>query len=611
MAISYVMERLAALRSENAPYLADRWRTRQIMNGGAQGIAAVMAWNQGKESSGQLSGLGDDLPAVNMLASGIERLAQKVGQPPSLKMPYGQKDTEETRKAAEKLEYIVEGWDHMSRVDLQYRQIGRWLPGYAFYSQVITPQRNRVTGQLWPHLSLRDPFDSWPGYFGVDQQPAEIAYRRAVSVQVLKRVYPEYDWEDYLKKRSPSTMMSSPAIRDHVGGSESWDGPGGKIQVLEYYNDAGCYVCVPEFELILDYSPNICDTGPMFVVGKRISFDRMISAYHHVIGLMAQMAKLNMLSLIAAESSVFKETNIIGDLESGEYERGWGAVNFFSQGTTIDRPTGENNYQVWQQIDRIERQLRIGAAYDEGSDSLAARGGFITGRGQRELRDPVEANIDEYQTVIARTTEEADTRRLEWEDKHEASKKKKVFWIRGNVSAEETYVPKKDIAGNYHSQRVYGMMAGWDDSQKIVAGLQLLQARVIDPLTFQENLRGLDNTPQINQRASQWRAKEDVFLMLEARAQQGDPAAAMALVEIMDDPDNMTTVMKRLFTPAEPAPTPEEVAMMAGGGIPPGAVPPGAEAELGPGPTVQTILSELEASGVTGGGAQTVSVNRR
>ena len=601
----HVLYRIEDLRKTNSDYQGDRTRIRQIMNGGPAGIAAIMAWDQGKGSSGRMNSnaLGDDLPAANMMASGVERLAQKVGVVPTLKMPYGIRDSDRARKAAEKRERIVEGWDRLSNIRMQFPQVGRWLPGYAYVAWVIRPRTDGVTGQLWPHMELRDPFDTWPGFFGAGQQPTEVAFRRNVPIPALEAAYPDIPWSAYSEKRKETDKP-----KHNRGGQPareaSWEGAGGGVQIIEYLDDTGTYVCAPEFEVVSDYIPNKLDTGPMFHIAKRFSFDRLLSQYHHVIGLVSMMAKMNVLSLIAAEDSVFKETNIIGDMEGNTYERGRFAINFFEPGTRIEKPTGENNQQIFQQIDRLERQLRIGAAYDQGSDSLAARGGFITGKGQQELRDPIQANIGEYQRIISSAMETLDTRRLEWEEKHEGSKKKRVFYIDGSKQGEETYTPKTDIDGSWRSRRVYGMMATWDDSSKIVAGLQLLQGGIIDTLTMQENLDGIDDVTKVNQRINQDRARNDLFAALEQRAAEGDPQATMIMVEIMDKPDKTVEILKKFFTPEDPQMSPEEAAMAGQGG---------AELEGGGGPLpqVQTVLSELEASGRTGGGVQSVSVNRR
>ena len=67
----------------------------------------------------------------------------------------------------------------------------------------------------------------------------------------------------------------------------------------------------------------------------------MQSQFHHVIGLMANMAKINVLSVIAMEDAVFTETNIIGEIESGQYKKGRFAVNYLTPGSQISKPTNK------------------------------------------------------------------------------------------------------------------------------------------------------------------------------------------------------------------------------------------------------------------------------
>ena len=94
---------------------------------------------------------------------------------------------------------------------------------------------------------------------------------------------------------------------------------------------------------------------------------------------------------------------------------------------------------------------------------------------------------------------------------------------------------------------------------------------------------------------------------LGQRAAQGDAAADMALIEIMEKPAGAVTTLKKLFTPEDPQMSEQEMAMVgAPGQMPPGmgGMPPGAEQlEGGPPPGVSTILSQMESPG---GGAMTV-----
>ena len=84
---------------------------------------------------------------------------------------------------------------------------------------------------------------------------------------------------------------------------------------------------------------------------------------------------------------------------------------------------------------------------------------------------------------------------------------------------------------------------------------------------------------------------------LGQRSAERDPAADMALVQIMDKPGTTTETLKKIFTPEEPQMSPEEEQMMAASGGPPGADP------VGPPPAVQTVLAQMEAPG---GGVQSV-----
>jgi len=575
----------------------DKLRIRNIMDGGPEGIMAIMAWNKGRQDGASAASLGEDLPSVNMMASGVERLGQKVGQIPTLKMPFGPKDEDNARSSAEVRERLVQSWDHMSVMRLQFPQIGRWLPGYGSYSWKLCPKHDPVTRQRYPHAELRDPFDTWTGWLGPMQDPTDIAYRRVVPLAALEKIYPRDDWrvlEERVKGQPDSVMYGTPRNR-------GWEGPRHGVAVIEYICSEGTYVCVPEAGVVVDYYPNILTTGLPFVYKKRISFNRLVSQYHHIIGLSAQQAKLNILALIAAEDATFRETNIIGEMEGNTYEKGRDAVNHYTRGTTIDRPTGgEGVAQLFAQIDRVTAMLRIGAAYDEGSDSLAARGGFITGRGQDALRDPVEANIKEYHTIITVGTEELDTKRLEWEQEMEKGEKKRVFWIEGGAGIEELYEPDKDIDGNWRSHRVYGLMATWDDPSKIVTALQLLQGEIIDVTEIQDNLDGLQDAAQMNQRMRRQKAEKTLMFALEQRAVNNDPAATMALIEIRDTPNDIGEILTKFFTPAEPQMSPEEAALAQQdqGLEPPGGVP-----------TVQTILSRLTGGGQAEGGVQTVGTN--
>ena len=214
--------------------LMDRRRIRAVMNGGPEGVQAVLGWDA-DGPAGDMRDMGADLPTANLMWSGLERLSQKVGRMPTLKtdmIPI--RDTKKARSAADKRARIVQGWDDNQRIELQYPQIGRWLPGYGFVAHVI--RERMYAGDPYPVAELRDPYDCYPGWFGPDQQPEEMAVVRRISYRDLYRIYP------HAKAVSPRPNRQSSGVV--ILGSGNWEGATGlgtdTTEIVEYIeNDNG------------------------------------------------------------------------------------------------------------------------------------------------------------------------------------------------------------------------------------------------------------------------------------------------------------------------------------------------------------------------------------
>ena len=142
----------------------------------------------------------------------------------------------------------------------------------------------------------------------------------------------------------------------------------------------------------------------------------------------------------------------------------------------------------------------------------------------------------------------------------------------------ENYDPGKDIS-SFQTRRVYGAMAGYDEPQKIVTGLQLLNAGIIDSQTLQENLDGLDNIVRVNERITREKADKVLFETLLAQAQQGDPKATMTVVQIRKNPADMQNILDKFFTAEEPEIPEAEQSLIQGlpegAALPPQGAPPG------------------------------------
>jgi len=566
-----IQYQITNLHYDNQSAYSTRGRIRAIMNGGPDGILALLG--------DQIKGFQDyQIPVPNLMMSGLEHLSQKIGRIPNLKVdtPNG-KDSERSKQKAEKIARIVTSYDDTQKLELQMPQVGRWLPGYGFAVWVIREKKG-PDGTPYPCAELRDPYNCFPGYFGADQQPKEMAIVRRVPKEALARTYPRFADKIMSKDGYEVNTLGigsayASAYTDSYNGS--WANSNGEGDLLaEYYNEDGTYIFHMTSATILDFIPNPLDSGPAFVIAKKFAFDKLQGQYDQIIGLMASMAKINVMSIIAMEDAVFTETNISGEIESGQYRKGRFAVNYLAPGTQVSKPASNVPYQIFQQIDRIERQLRVGGSYPVSDDSQSPLS-FATGRGLEELGASMSLMIREYHTVMADAAEMIDYKRLEWDQKMYGGSTKTFSGYYNNTFFSETYDPEKDIAGAYKTRRVYGAMAGYDEPQKIVTGLQLLQAGIIDTQTLQENLDGLDNIVRVNERITKEKAEKVLFDSLLAQAQQGDPKATMAVIQIRKNPDDMSTILDKFYTAEDPEIPEQEQELLGGASLPPQGAPPG------------------------------------
>ena len=566
-----IQYQITQLHYDNQSAYSTRGRIRAIMNGGPDGIMALLG--------DQIQGFQDfQIPVPNLMMSGLEHLSQKIGRIPNLKVDVpNNKDSDRARAKADKIARIVTSYDDTQKLDLQMPQVGRWLPGYGFAVWVIREKKG-PDGTPYPCAELRDPYNCFPGYFGADQQPKEMAIIRRVPKTALTKAYPQFsdkiNSKDFYKANNLGIGSAyASAYTDSYNGS--WANSNGEGDLIaEYYNEEGTYIFHMTSATILDFIPNPLDSGPSFVVAKKFAFDRLQGQYDQIIGLMASMAKINVMSIIAMEDAVFTETNISGEIESGQYRKGRFAVNYLAPGTQVSKPASNVPYQIFQQIDRIERQLRVGGSYPVSDDSQSPLS-FATGRGLEELGASMSLMIREYHTVMSDAIEMIDAKRLEFDEKMYGGRSKELSGYYNNQFFSEKYDPSTDIQGAYKTRRVYGAMAGYDEPQKIVTGLQLLQAGIIDTQTLQENLDGLDNLSMVNSRITKEKADKVLFDSLLAQAQQGDPKATMAVIQIRKTPDNMQSILDKFYTAEQPEIPEQEQELLGGATLPPQGPPPG------------------------------------
>ena len=170
------------------------------------------------------------------------------------------------------------------------------------------------------------------------------------------------------------------------------------------------------------------------------------------------------------------------------------------------------------------------------------------------------------------------------------SVRKPIAGMHKGTSYKESYTPSSDISEVYETRRVYGVMAGFDEPQKIITGLQLKQQGIIDTQTLQENMDGLDNITKIQTRISAERAETVLFESLIAQAAQGNPKATMAAIDIRKNPQKMSDILDKYYTPEGEEVSEEEEQLIA-------APQQQAAGPQGPPPGLAQVLQQVAQQG--------------
>ena len=552
-----VIRRVAQLRQLHSYRDREKELIRAVCAGPEEGLKALL---------GNLKGVSAySVPAANLVLSGLTRLGQKLGRPPDLRVdPPNQDDKQSAQKKAEKRARMVSAWDEEDNNEAILNQTGMWLPGYAFAAWVVK-QGWTAEGEPYPQWVNLDPYGCYPSHAVSGRQPSDLAYVYQVSARDLAEQYPQHRTALLGKQMGGGGVLLDPSAfpggSGWSGQSSGWSSPSGAgLEVAEYYDQDGCWVVVPEKRLLLDYYDNPLST-PQFVVGEKYSFSRPVGQYDHVLGLQGMIAQFNSLAGVALLEAVETETNVTGELLSGQYRKGRHAVNYFTPGTQVTKPTSNLPYQLFQELDRLERQFRTTAGYSPTDDAISPAA-QATGQGIDRLTAGIDMEVKQYLGVLARMQELVDWKRLEWMDKCHPNK---TIHISGNRRGEpfaETYTPSRDIKKAYRTRRNYGAMAGLDDHNKISAMLMLKGSDLLDDRTILEEMDlGGRSVTQVMERANS--QKVERFLMeAMTSGQPVDPRVAMTLIEMLPESDRKET-FRKFWTPDEPEMSPEQEAMLA------------------------------------------------
>lgn len=250
----------------------------------------------------------------------------------------------------------------------------------------------------------------------------------------------------------------------------------------------------------------------------------------------------------------------------------------------------------------------------------------ITGRGVQALMGGFNTVITTGQTVIAQALKRALALALEMDEKLWPGAKKTIRGVVQGTPFEETYVPSKDIAGNYIVDVTYGFAAGQDPARAIVALLQLRGDQLVSRDFVQRQLpMDLDVVQlqtQIDNEQFTDALKQGIMGYMQSilpMSQQGmDPTDALAkmgkLIEEREKGTPVYLAVQKVFKPKPQATSEGPLGGPAPLGGPGGQGPmQGAPPGQGTAPQAQQGTMDVQRllAGLTGKGEATMAANTR
>ena len=548
---------------------------------------------------------------ANLIDTSARDLAEVMGTMPSVNSTTGIITTDKAKKFGGKKTKIANYYMQSSGLNAGKQvELADHYTTYGLAIYAIEPDFKEKR----PHIRVENPMGVYPetDMFGRLKSYSKVWREEAIS---LVSKFPELI----------RYLQTNEVGQTDLGWAER------EIELVKYTDDERIILYMPNHgNRVIDEMPNVL--GRIFVsIGQRPGYDNETrGAYDDAIWVQLAKARMALLGLEATEKTVRAPLAVPRDVQKMTF--GDDAVIRTDNPDKIRRVGIDVPQAAFQEGQVLEQELRTGTRSPEvRSGNLDAS--IITGKGVQALMGGFNTVVTTGQTVIGETLRHALMLAFEMDQKLWPAEKKTIRGTAQGTPFEETYIPNKDINGNYTVDVTYGFAAGQDPARAIVGLLQLRGDQLISRDFFQRQLpMGIDVVQmqtQIDNEQFTDALKQGMMGYAQAIPQmalqgQADPVEALAkmakLIELREKGESVHDAVLKVFTPPKPPPGTEAqdpmAALLAGAqggpqGAPQGGQPGAPPGGGGPNAQVGGMDMQRMLAGLTSGGAATASVQTR
>ena len=568
--------------------LRDRYHTRDSR------WADLMAIRQGDIQQVFPGMFSEEYPkpmVANFIDVAARDVAEVIAPLPAFNCDTTDSISDAARKRADKRTMIVAGYrDSCNLQTMMYSGADRYLT-FGMLAFIIEPdyENNR------PIIRIDNPINSYPEF---DRFGKLISYtkRYQKSVRELCNDFPELQSQILTKYENRNSERM--------------------LEVFRYQDKKELVLFVPErANLVLERAANLLDELPIALAIRPgvDSDENQRGQFDDIMWVQVARARMATFQLEAAQKSVqapFALPSDVNVIEIGPDATIRSANPEKIRRVALDIPAG-----VFQETGALDQELRVGSRYPQGRLGQQS-GSIVTGRGVEALMGGFDTQVKTAQAVFAETFRHVMALCFKMDEKLFGDVKKEVRGVTAGAPYEISYVPSKDIAGDYWVDVSYGMMAGLDPNRALVFGLQARGDKLISrdflrrQMPWDMNVTQEEEKVEVEElRDSLMQAMASYAQALPAMAAQGqDPTkiltAMAAVIKGRQAGDSIEDLVVAAFAP--PPVSPEEAAA----GEPPAPGVPG-QAPAGALPQPPQAPSALQqlAAGLSSSGQPNLSAN--
>ena len=568
--------------------LRDRYHTRDSR------WADLMAIRQGDIQQVFPGMFSEEYPkpmVANFIDVAARDVAEVIAPLPAFNCDTTDSISDAARKRADKRTMIVAGYrDSCNLQTMMYSGADRYLT-FGMLAFIIEPdyENNR------PIIRIDNPINSYPEF---DRFGKLISYtkRYQKSVRELCNDFPELQSQILTKYENRNSERT--------------------LEVFRYQDKKELVLFVPErANLVLERAANLLDELPIALAIRPgvDSDENQRGQFDDIMWVQVARARMATFQLEAAQKSVqapFALPSDVNVIEIGPDATIRSANPEKIRRVALDIPAG-----IFQETGALDQELRVGSRYPQGRLGQQS-GSIVTGRGVEALMGGFDTQVKTAQAVFAETFRHVMGLCFKMDEKLFGDVKKEVRGVTAGAPYEISYVPSKDIAGDYWVDVSYGMMAGLDPNRALVFGLQARGDKLISrdflrrQMPWDMNVTQEEEKVEVEElRDSLMQAMASYAQALPAMAAQGqDPTkiltAMAAVIKGRQAGDNIEDLVVAAFAP--PPISPEEAAA----GEPPAPGVPG-QAPAGALPQPPQAPSALQqlAAGLSSSGQPNLSAN--